>query len=463
MTMNWSISLMRIDDGFLGPCEKLGGGAGRQEVRTHVRPRGSLTGKPALLLFLVLLSMPVRATTRYVATNGSDSNSCTSNARCATINRAYQLSTNGDTVLMATGTYGGQSLSPNTGLSGSNKLMPDGTEVTINTESGPGTVTIDSVSFNGTGRFNITLQDLVITNGINTSNSGVSDIHVVGGHTGANNGSEGAYLGNNSSFISLQKTEMGPVHQDCSNSAKIIHLWGANNVLIEDSAIHDFTSQSGCGNHPDAIEICDSASGCPGGWGPVHDVTIRRNNFYNNTCDHMRLNTSAGSNLVVENNWFSGDTGFEGGCGYQFQIGVPGAVVRYNTIDGQIQTVTAAEGANQRWYGNVFVQKYNQGNCLTGTGLIAEYNVQLNSNPLNCGGNNNIQVSSFSGYFVNPAAHNYDLTASATAAIDPAHGQAFPSLDIHSASRGSAPDAGANEFGASQDLSPPSNLTAIVK
>jgi hypothetical protein len=412
---------------------------------------------------LLVLAIPTHATTRYVATNGSDSNPCTISARCATINRAYQLSTNGDIVLMAAGTYVAQSISANTSLTGSNKLMPNGTEVLVKTESGAGTVIINSASFGGSGRFNITLQDLTITNGISTSNSGVSDIHIVGGHTGANNGSEGAYLGNLSSFISLQKTDMGPIHQDCSNNAKIIHLWGTTNVLIEDSTIHDFTSQTGCGNHPDAIEICDSASGCPAGWGPVHDVIIRRNNFYNNTCDHMRLNSSAGSNLIVENNWFSGNTGFEGGCGLQFQIGVPGAVVRYNTVDGLIQTVNSAEGANQRWYGNIFVQNYNQGNCLTGTGLVAEYNVQLNSNPQSCGGNNNIQVASLGGYFVDSAHHNYDLTASATAAINPPHGTSFPSLDIHTASRGNAPDAGASELGASLAVSPPSNLTAIVK
>jgi hypothetical protein len=54
-----------------------------------------------------------RAILRYVAADGSDSNDCSSSAlRCRTIQRAVDVASTGDTILIANGIYTGVNLRP---------------------------------------------------------------------------------------------------------------------------------------------------------------------------------------------------------------------------------------------------------------------------------------------------------------------------------------------------------------
>ena len=60
--------------------------------------------------FMLVPVASANAATLRVATNGSDSASCSSVAPCASLNRAYQLSQPGDTIEVANGDYGGQTV-----------------------------------------------------------------------------------------------------------------------------------------------------------------------------------------------------------------------------------------------------------------------------------------------------------------------------------------------------------------
>ena len=120
-----------------------------------------------------MLALPAGATTRYVATNGSDSNACTTSSRCLTFDRAYQLSAAGDIVLVAAGSYSAQTVSRNPAITGPFSLTPHATDVTIKPESGPGTVTVNDIDINDgtstltTANFvqHITFEDMTFTKG----------------------------------------------------------------------------------------------------------------------------------------------------------------------------------------------------------------------------------------------------------------------------------------------------------
>src|SRR6266581_1049682 len=71
-------------------------------------------------LLIVFLATPAFATTRYVATTGSDSNPCTLAFPCATPDHAFNaVAVAGDTVSVAAGTYNYGSASMHLSNSGS--------------------------------------------------------------------------------------------------------------------------------------------------------------------------------------------------------------------------------------------------------------------------------------------------------------------------------------------------------
>src|SRR3954447_23963224 len=75
------------------------------------------------------------ANTWYVSTSGSDNSSCSSaSAPCATFNGAYQKASGGDTIQVAGGTYGGQTLSAKAPTSNIIIQPASGATVTVNGE-----------------------------------------------------------------------------------------------------------------------------------------------------------------------------------------------------------------------------------------------------------------------------------------------------------------------------------------
>ena len=91
------------------------------------------------LLPLLFLVVPANATTRYIATNGSDSNSGTTGSPFQTWNKCYQASALGDVCIIKAGTYTQtQDFLANASIAGGTyHQTPTGTgEVTFQSESG---------------------------------------------------------------------------------------------------------------------------------------------------------------------------------------------------------------------------------------------------------------------------------------------------------------------------------------
>jgi hypothetical protein len=409
-------------------------------------------------LFLLFLVIPVSATTRYLATNGNDGNTCTTTARCVSFNRAYQLSVAGDVVLVAPGTYGGQTINANAAVTGTSSLTPNAAaNVTFKPESG--TVTIGDFkvsSINGPQANHIALESITMTGFIQVGNG--DDIHftsctfrgliqIVGGH-----------------FVSIQKGDVGA---NASVDGIEIYPYGSTrtpqDILIEDSTIHDITTASST-DHPDAIAN-DS----------VHNFTLRRNKFYRNCgIDYRAANSAASGTLIMENNYFGAPITTGCAVGTFFTAYITGPwVIRYNTFEGNIQPVNVdSEGDGQLWEANIFDGSVNGGSCPPGSNLIAQYNVWASGNPATCGGAANTIASAatidamFVSYNPNGATGSNLALVPGALAIDKGNPARFPATDINGTARplGAGPDAGAYEAGGAAPTrpSPPSDLTGVV-
>jgi hypothetical protein len=407
-------------------------------------------------LLLLCLTVPASATTYYVSTSGSDSNPCTQTAKCQSFNRAYQVARAGDTVLVAAGTYGGQSFSKNANISGAYSVTPHATDVVFRPEGGAVTVGALQFGTNGTTPEHITIEDM--WNSADTNLPRAACVHFVK----TTHRSRSIYLGPGTSYVSFQKIDAG-----AHNDADGIDVYGAHHVLLEDSVIHDVNTVTD-GAHPDGFATCGASCGVA----PVHDITLRRNKFYRNACINYRGDGDDGAGIVIENNFFGNSVDFLGGnCGQSVQIHGNGVVVRYNTINGNIQHLGSGEGNNQYWTGNIVTGVIGSYEGCPGTsGTVAEYNVWNSSNSTTCGaGATNLRVSSFTGWFVNASSGDLHLTSSASTAVGAGNSRTYPSTDIDGYARpfGGSVDAGASEYGsttsASTPPSAPTNLTVIVR
>jgi hypothetical protein len=415
--------------------------------------------KYILPLFLLCYFMPARAATYYVATTGNDGNPCSQNLKCQTFSRAYQAAQPGDTVLVSAGNYSQQTMSRgNASMTGNYSLTPHSGDVTFKPESGPGTVTLAELTVgtqdsNGDIIQHVVFQDMTITSGGDIGNGRC--IHYVG------TTHRSTIIVNRAAYISYQHVDIGAHNNtDGITFAQYNYSYWPNNLLIEDSIIHDIHAEA-IDAHPDSISF---------NFYEEHAInfTLRRTKFYNNDCINFRADVGTG--YLIENNFFGAVTSW--GCGYTAQLHGRGALVRFNTFEGDIQNAGAAEAPNQRWVGNILLAGSG---CPNGnnSGVVSEYNVWNTNRPVSCGGAANIPIADFSTYFVSktptgPTGSNLQLTVNATGAINAVPlSVSYPTTDFYGKSRpvGSATDAGAHEFGSSTSstVNPPTNLTVAVR
>lgn len=360
-----------------------------------------------------------------------------SSAKCNTWAAAYLKAQNGDTVGIETGaSYGSQNFtSCNTGLSGTDHLAPNGTEVTFKPDTG--TVTADLQGFAGC-RYNVAFRNVVGCGDF--GNAGAHDIHLVGFDCANST----MFIGNNASFISIQGSDFGPLLVTCGATSKLLMFWGANNILLEGSTFHDLSATEGCGTHPDAIEAC----GAPCGISTVHDVTIRGNRYWNNACDSGRYQDPTDHHFLIENNMYGPAVTFEGGCGQSLAARGPAFVVRNNTFDAPVDSSSSQSDAI--WDGNIFLvgQSGSDYDCISGIASM-KGNVGLTGSPTTCGtGQPNTVVANMTGWFTDPSVGNFHLTSCALGANNAGNPLNFPTIDFDGGTRSNPPDAGADECGA---------------
>ena len=415
-------------------------------------------------IFFLGAAIPALATTHYISTAGNDSNPGTLASPFATFNKCYSVSTHGDICMVQPGTYSYQSISPN-GMSCTGTQTPTpANEVTFQSQSGPGTVTVGGIGVGSS--CGITVQNMQV-NGAN--GTGVQDIHFVG------IASRGAsFYFRNGSYLSFQQSDIGNLHASCSNpngADKLLYLWGDAFVLLESSSWHDLTADSGCGMHPDTIEGC--SSGCPGN-NPDHDIIFRRNKFYNNVCDNARFGDVGDYNFTIENNWFGAVASYEGGCAQGLALTEPNAVIRFNTFQSAPYFPSSGYSSLDNgtvWDSNIFDVVVNNGACpaASSSGVIVRNNVWITGNPSSCNGMSQTVVSqsALEGGFVSvnsSGAAGPDLRITSNS---PARGKgnstSYPAVDIDGITRSAPVDAGGAQWAGATSVAPPSGLTATVQ
>jgi hypothetical protein len=353
---------------------------------------------------------------------------------CGSFNAAYQAASKGDLVLVKAGTYGTQSFSRKAALaSGPYSVTPDGSEVRFRPESG--TVTVNDININDgadqtTFIEHITFEDIDSEYGYYVN--GGRDIHFV----------RPAFRGegtlDHSSYASFQDCDVGG-WTDANARGSDGFEWGEgfHYVLVEGCVFHDILTDNGVA-HPDAVSINNFAGDCS-------NFTARRNRFYNNDIINWRGGCDG---MVVENNFF-------GQSNHAFTVQLHGddAVIRFNTIEGDIQNTGSGESDRQRWTGNIVAGPGSSCPNSSSSGVVSQLNV-WRSRPITCGGAaNNAQVASFTGYFVSlnpngPTGSDLHLSPTAVAALSKVPGSSgcvADDIDREARSTSASCDAGADE------------------
>jgi hypothetical protein len=367
------------------------------------------------------LSLPAaaQAADRYVAPSGSDSASCTQAAPCASAGRAFQAATAGQTIELAAGAYGGQSIPA---------VSRSGAPVTI--QPAPGA----QVSFSG---LNVRGSHVVVANiatgFVDIEGGSISDVKVVNGSGG------GVFIGGGTNGISI----IGGTYGGAENVApvKIQGSPAPTGVTFDGVVIHDAVRTDDAA-HLECMYAAD-----------VQQFTVRNSQFRNCAIMDLFFTKLSGVNpkdVVVENNFFD-KTGSHSGAlsaGY-YSLSVSSNLdtaanflIRNNSFL-QSMTIDTPTLSNVRVYNNVGELSACR------SGVTYDHNVWTGRK---CGSSDKQAASSF----VDPANYNLHLKAGA-AAIGFGNPANAPGIDIDGGARPAAGpvDAGADEYGATAANAPP--------
>lgn len=246
----------------------------------------------------------------FVDSSGSDTNPCTAGAPCATFNRAYQLASRGETVEVAAGVYGPQTIfaAQKTGSSYVVFQPPPGSRVTT------GELRINGAR--GVEFRNMTIGDYYVANG---SDSVVfrnddtlvffirsaSNVSIIGGRVGGTTHAESATIG--------------------STAGSTVP---SRNIVIDGVEFHDMTRVDAPADHPECLFIQS-----------VDGFVLRNSRFHGcDVFDFYDSNILVGpvsTNLLIENNFLG--TATAGGFYSMFFRNDPGEtqgniVVRNNSL-----------------------------------------------------------------------------------------------------------------------------------
>src|SRR5262249_9557630 len=127
----------------------------------------------------------------FVSKSGSDSNACTQSAPCATFDRAYKVAQAGQTVEVAAGSYGGQTINVDSSKTSSSDVLfrpASGASVTLGGVNVYGShVQFQDFTINGDWQAyhsadDVTFRNITLNGGFYTQSA--SNISVIGGSVG---------------------------------------------------------------------------------------------------------------------------------------------------------------------------------------------------------------------------------------------------------------------------------------
>jgi hypothetical protein len=373
------------------------------------------------------------AGTLYVAPSGSDSADCLTPATaCASFDRAYHRAAPGQEVEMAGGIYPPQAFSPDSTKSSPDDVVFRPAAAAKVIVSCPGesncvaTEGADHLTVSGLSTQMLEPVAGMARQGgvaLDRGSDDVTFLNVDAGHVfiaGANASVIGGDYGPTVDKVSLIPPDVGP------------------NALIDGATFHDHLRNTG---HME----CISLYGAQG-------VTVRRTRF--DTCSVFAIFATPEPDqdlrdVLIENNVFSnsGNTAMSA----HVKIGSHGGactnfLMRNNTfVDDNVISdcgITAGRATNLRWLGNIFESFDGGGDC---GGHVFDYNVIERGS--GCGPHD-VVVGAGKAGFVDRAGGDLHLRAGSPA-IGRGDPSDYPATDIDGNPRpfGSAPDAGADEYG----------------
>jgi len=364
----------------------------------------------------------------YLAPSGSDANPCTQAAPCLSFQRARNVASPGDTVEVAAGSYGSQTLT-------GDKAAP---KVVFRPAAGA-TVTLGGLSLGScvtchTGADNLRFEDLHV-NGWVQAYDPAHDFDFV--RLTATN-----FYVNSVQNVLISGGSYGGVTDGTNSKVDLSGGTGYQvnrNITIDGVLLHDYRITPGSGQHDECLLIFSGTG-----------ITVRNSKFQN--CEyydifmqHIASDRPLGG-ITLENNFF--DTPWDG-QGHQARVSgisfsqrgntFSNVVVRYNSFRAGTGIEWSSDGTGGFNNASAVGNLVGVGACMTGVSYA--YDIALNG--VRCSSSDKT-ASSF-GY-VDQTAGDYHLTTGSPA-IDAGDSSNYPSADIdgHGRPLGPAPDAGAQE------------------
>jgi chitodextrinase len=346
----------------------------------------------------------------YVASGGSDSGQCTQANPCGSFNRAYAVASLGQTVEVAGGSYGGQTI---------DQTPKTGTGVVLFRPAPGASVTLQSITAHRVSR--VEFRDFTV-NSSTLNRQQASWITYRGIKMRQ-------FLVRSADHISYIDSEVGPNgSEDGMNWITAAYQTDdpATDVLLDNVRIHDF-SKHNSGAHVDCIGIDD-----------VDGLVIRNSKLWN--CEHFSIifgndveSGRASRNALLENNFFD--------CCYSgyYSLG-------FGDVEGPMMIRFNSMTLGMGWLGGSVVGLTFDSNVIDGNSSAncskATWRYNIVADGSACGGGGAVAPT---GFVREP--DDLHLVAGA-AAINFGNPTTFPETDIDGQARGgNRPDAGADERG----------------